>query len=456
MEQRYDSPEVVTRAELFTDVIKVLAQENHDLCLLHGYLDFPESISSDIDAISESPEQIPYILSKNKVATIVQVLQHEATAFYYVLYRQGAVKPALIALDVSLDYRRNGRVFFRGEEFFQNCRPFKFFQVPTPQLEFAYYLVKKIAKGKLDESHSQRLSDLYGEAPQACFEQLLRFFPEADAQLISQAAQNRKWESVNHQMEHLRQAMLGKVGGENPLKVVHYWLEDLARRVRRILQPTGIAIAILGADGAGKSTVIAEVEKHLSPVFRRTQYIHLRPKLGIATSDNNTPVVNPHGQPPRSWLASILKLFYFLFDYCVGYLWKIYPQLVRSTLVIFDRYYYDIIADPKRYRYGASMWLVKWLAPLIPKPNLLIVLDAPPEVLQSRKEEVPFAETARQRDAYLQIAHSMSNAYVVDASMPIQQVVTEVDTIVLDYMRNRTAKRFGLNNDSNPKSTLGN
>ncbi|HBE17627.1 MAG TPA: thymidylate kinase-like protein [Cyanobacteria bacterium UBA11149] len=444
MKQIYDSPTAVNRAELFTDVIGVLAKENHDLCLLHGYLDFPESISSDIDAISEDPQEVPYIIAKNKVATIVQVLQHEATAFYYVLYREGGVKPTLIALDVSLDYRRNGRVFFKGEEFLQNRLPYKFFQVPTPQLEFAYYLVKKVAKGVLTEAHCQRLSDIYAEDTRGCQEQLLHFFPEIDAGVISQAAANRNWESVNNQMGHFRQALLGKVGRENILKVWVYWLKDLVRRIKRVLYPTGVMVAILGPDGSGKSTVITEVSQNLAPAFRRTHNMHIRPKLGIPANHYHPPTIDPQGEAPRSWLMSTVKLFYYLFDYAVGYLLKVYPKLVYSTLVIFDRYYYDMIADPKRYRYGGYLWLVKLLTPLIPKPDLLIVLDAPAEILQSRKQEVPLAETARQRDAYLQIAQNMSNAYVVDASLPIEEVVTQVETIVLEYMRDRTAKRLRL------------
>lgn len=431
---------------LFCTVIDTLQQANHRLCILHGYKHYPEEISSasDIDAISEAPNQVPYIISEQGIAEVVQVLQHEATAFSYTLYRDDHGKPALILLDVSIDYRRNGRVFFTGEEFLETCKPFKFFQVPPTELEFAYYVIKKVAKADLGTDHAQRLSELYSESPDLCCTQLKRFFPENEAELIAEAARSGTWTPVQQQIQPLRQSLLGKVGQENFLKVFKYWLGDLSRRINRILKPTGVMVVFLGTDGSGKSTVIAQVREHLAPAFRRTHYIHLRPHLGKKTTANDAPVIDPHSQPPRSWLASVLKMIYFLFDYVLGYLLKVYPMLIRSTFVVFDRYYHDLLVDSKRYRYGGPMWWARLFGKLMPQPDLWILLDAPAEVLQSRKQEVSFEETARQRDAYLDLVRSFPNGVVVDSSQPIDEVVADVDKTILEFMATRTSLRLKL------------
>lgn len=430
--------------DLFCRVITALQQADHRLCILHGYQHYPEQIcsTSDIDAISIEPAQIPAILHQQGIAKVVQVLQHEATAFSYTLYRDYDGTPALILLDVSIDYRRNGRVFFAGQEFFQTCRTFKFFQIPAPELEFAYYTVKKVAKGDLNAAHAQRLSELYREAPDLCQEQLTRFFPEAEASQIANAAHSETWEPVQKQIMSIRQAMLNQVGRNNALNVLRYWISELKRWIRRILNPTGLMIVVLGADGSGKSTVIAQIEDHLKPAFRRTQYIHLRPRLGISEDPNSSPVTDPHGQPPRGWLISIIKLIYFLFDYGVGYIVKVYPQLVRSTFVIFDRYYHDLLVDPKRYRYGGPRWFANALGHWMPKPDLWILLDAPAEVLQSRKQEVSFDETARQREAYLALIQRLPNSHVINTALPLDQVVKESEQKILEFMNNRTNKRL--------------
>lgn len=434
----------LTKAELMQDIVLALEKESSDLCILNGYQDYPDSIDSDIDAISDNPRRIPHILSQQKEITLVQVLQHETKAFYYIVYRASEKRPAFIALDVSGDYRRDGRIFFSGAEFLESCQSFKFFKVPSANLEFAYYLVKKLAKEDLNQEQAQRLSDLYQLQPQECQKQLQRLFPETEVKAIAQAAQNRNWQEIYSQIGRLRQVMLNKAGKRQPLKVLSYWFGDVVRRCQRFLQPTGLMVVFLGADGSGKSTVIDRVEQDLSPMFRQTQYIHLRPRLGMKVSQENTPVVDPHCQAARGWLVSVMKLFYFLFDYGIGYLWQIRPLLVRSTFVLFDRYYHDLLVDPKRYRFGANMWLAKLFGLLIPKPDLWILLDAPAEVLQARKQEVTFAETARQRQAYLEICKELSNSVVIDTYKDLDEVVTDVNKVILKVMENRTKQRLKL------------
>ena len=131
-------------------------------------------------------------------------------------------------------------------------------------------------------------------------------------------------------------------------------------------------------------------------------------------------------------------------DYCLGYAIRGYPQLTRATLVIFDRYYHDLLVDTRRYRYGGSRWLAKFIAWFIPKPDLWILLDAPAEVMQSRKQEVSFAETERQTKAYLELAATLPNAHVVDASLDADLVAQNIQKIALAHLQQRTAKRLKL------------
>jgi len=141
----------------------------------------------------------------------------------------------------------------------------------------------------------------------------------------------------------------------------------------------------------------------------------------------------------------LLKLGLWWADFTVfGYLLSVYPQIVKSTLVILDRYYQDLLVHPDGYRYGGPLWLARLVGRLVPPPHLFILLDAPPEVIQARKQELPFEETARQREAYLEVVAGLPNAHVVDASQSLDEVVDEAERIILDYMARRTARRLGL------------
>ena len=78
------------------------------------------------------------------------------------------------------------------------------------------------------------------------------------------------------------------------------------------------------------------------------------------------------------------------------------------------------------------------------KPNLIILLDAPPHVLQARKQEVSFQETALQRKAYLLLAGTLPNCHVVDASQSSDRVAGEVSDIILRHLTMRVASHLGL------------
>jgi thymidylate kinase len=87
---------------------------------------------------------------------------------------------------------------------------------------------------------------------------------------------------------------------------------------------------------------------------------------------------------------------------------------------------------------------LRFAARIVPRPNLVILLDAPAEVLWSRKQEVPFEEVVRQREAYLQIAQSMSSTIVVNAARPLAEVIHDVDCVIVEYFARRTAERLQL------------
>lgn len=206
----------------------------------------------------------------------------------------------------------------------------------------------------------------------------------------------------------------------------------------------GLIVAILGSDGSGKSS-IARVLKNKPPGhFTNVDLFHLFPFCMVDETSPAAAATNPQGLPPRSYPGCVAKLLYFLFIYVSGYWLRIRPRSRDGALVIFDRYYHDLIVDPLRYRFRDPVALAHWIGKLVPKPDLWILLDAPAEVLQARKQEVPFEETIRQREAYLKLVKGMKNGVVVDASRDLEDVVTDVNAAILGFMAERTRKRRGF------------
>ena len=146
--------------------------------------------------------------------------------------------------------------------------------------------------------------------------------------------------------------------------------------------------------------------------------------------------------PPRGFLLSILKLIYWLADYWYGYATVVRPALLNSSLILFDRYYHDVLVDPQRYRLpDSTRRLAQFLAQLVPQPDLYILFDVPAEVLQQRKPEVTLDESRRQRLAYLEMFRSMPNAFIIDAARPLDEVTQQMKSLVLDALLNCNTNR---------------
>ncbi len=210
----------------------------------------------------------------------------------------------------------------------------------------------------------------------------------------------------------------------------------------------GVIIVFLGADGSGKTSVGDQLQEALFDKFAGVSRFHLRPKLfGRARVEGSIPVTSPHGKAPRGILLSLTKLAYFWMDYTLGYWLCVRPLKVRSHLVLFDRYYHDLLIDHKRYRYGAPDWLARLIGRTIPKPDLFLVLDAPAEIIHARKQEVTLDETKRQRDAYLQFARETANAIVLSTDQSLDDTVKDGTNAVLQYMQERQSTRMGVNVD---------
>jgi thymidylate kinase len=188
-----------------------------------------------------------------------------------------------------------------------------------------------------------------------------------------------------------------------------------------------LKIVILGPDGAGKSSVIYRLMEKLSLKDHAVKMRHLKPRLVFPQrGEQGTIVVNPHGKPPRSALASVAKIFVWLME-------EWYVNLFQDnnkTLLICDRYYHDLLVDSKRYRYGGPRWTAKLVGTLMPRPELWVLLDAPTEVLQARKREVAPDECVRQRQAYLVFVRSRRNHVIIDASQSLNKVIADVENAI--------------------------
>jgi O-antigen/teichoic acid export membrane protein/thymidylate kinase len=210
----------------------------------------------------------------------------------------------------------------------------------------------------------------------------------------------------------------------------------------RWFRPGGVYIVILGPDGAGKSTLTQKIFELLRPLFVDATVLQWRPQF-LKPRPRYFPGFNPpHSKPPHGRVESIARVFAVLLDYWLAYPTLIRPLLARVALIIYDRDFHDLLVDRLRYRYGGPNWLPGLAAKLLPRPGTLyLTLDAEPDVILGRKNEVAPAELRRQRGAYRDLAASLPNSTVIRTDQGLEASTSAATTAVLRYMASRYVHR---------------
>jgi thymidylate kinase len=205
----------------------------------------------------------------------------------------------------------------------------------------------------------------------------------------------------------------------------------------------GFTVALIGCDGAGKTTVARALERETDLPVR---YLY----MGVSAASSNrllpttrlahavkrarpapaprTGVGRRARRATRSWLRLANR---------VAEEW--YRQLIaainmrRGRIVVFDRHFTadyhasDVAAADRTLSRRVHGFLLQHA---YPKPDLVIFLDAPPEVLFARKGEGTVASLARRSAEYRRLGAGLERFAIVEATQPVADVVSRVAGII--------------------------
>jgi len=187
-------------------------------------------------------------------------------------------------------------------------------------------------------------------------------------------------------------------------------------------------VVFLGPDGAGKTTLLDLIESELAARDVDYARYYFAPGYLKRYRPSETPTVTTNPQAGRQYGAGLvlLKILLMLFEFNMGL-----PKVRRSNgLVLFDRFIHDLLVDPRRYRMSQVRWWMRALLKLAPRVDLGVIITAPLEIIQARKQEVTPEETERQLLAYMAAVKIFPRAIVVEnVDLPeatAQRIVKEI------------------------------
>ena len=228
---------------------------------------------------------------------------------------------------------------------------------------------------------------------------------------------------------------------------------------------SGFTVALIGPDGAGKTTVARQLEQVL-PVPVKYMYMGVNPDSSNYLLPTTRAVqalrrrrgVKPDTLGPRDSRATDLAVArgkvqrglrsarsFVRLGNRLAEEW--HRALVasrhrrRGSIVVFDRHFfadyyaYDVAAQPRR---TASRRLHGFiLSRLYPRPDLVIYLDAPAEILLERKGEGTLESLERRRREYVELGRILEGFAVVDANRPLDTVTRDVAGTIETFSRKR-------------------
>ena len=130
-----------------------------------------------------------------------------------------------------------------------------------------------------------------------------------------------------------------------------------------------------------------------------------------------------------SFLSTMYQ-YSVLLDYLFQTLFKVGIPRIFGKNVICDRYLYDVvvnIAVESDYSNDRIESMLRKISYLLPKPNLLFLVDLPEEIAYQRKDDVPTIEyLKKRREIYLDIGKEYG-IVILDGSKKLKDLECEIE-----------------------------
>jgi thymidylate kinase len=236
-----------------------------------------------------------------------------------------------------------------------------------------------------------------------------------------QAAVDGHAETSREWTRSLRLAVWSRACLKSPVRTIQRCVAFVIGALRLRFEPPVPWIAIVGRDGTGKTSLTNGIVRRFAACpYGNVHVIHWRSRFMARAHEE--PVTDLHRGRSRGSIGG-WRLLALAADWLICY-WTRWAHLrAKGYILAFERTYFDVVMGHMRDRDGDGPRLGRTLWSLLPKPDLVFVLDSKADVPSHRQ---------------LQAVH-LSNG-----RSPLSAVVDQIQCVIREWMLSRSAASLGV------------
>lgn len=415
-------------ADFLCTLFQLLDDFSIRYCVLHCWEGLPRKLPNTLDMAVHSEDLDKLSLLFQTIVDLgyqpLQRMNHLENAYCLLFFWFENAVPNVLAVNLICNRSRGRSKLPDGDQLLAFRRRLGDVYVADAATEFTF-LLSKVAWGEnISANTALRLKKLSAELGTARTEEISnKLFPKKWEKRIAEACTHG---SIDEILANVRPL---PVWDDlcHPLYLVRRLIAESSKWLWGWIRPTGLFIAVMRPFGVGQSALIELLGQAFRPIFPRKRIFNFRPQVLPQAAKDRAQIL-----PPRGALSSVLFLLAFFADYWIGYLLVVRPALSRSTLILFNRYFQDMLAEPLRFRYGGPHWLLKLVSHLVPAPDLVfIVINAEEEAFMPQETLLSPSESKKERELYARLTSSLLRSTRVWPTNGLERTVDHASRLVL-------------------------
>lgn len=427
----------------FLELIYILNSKHIKYSIIGDYLLLPDTVGHDIDFWTDDVISFREVLfdAITKTGHNLLIDNRTANGCNVAFYKREGETLTFMKIDVMINTSWKSILTLVDSKTTADCvLPYKDFFIISPKGEaLGHFLYPMFEWGFIKkETYKTDIQKYYQS--DVFISTFHKLWGEKTTREIMTMIRDGKWKEIEMSMRWLKRkaicrGLLRRETWMNAFKATYY-------SGKRWLRPSGKCLAFCGLDGAGKTTILDELNSIFVDLLKKKKvfYGYWRPfvipeirelfgknnsKEGIDQKAQKGLTVVELEKKPKNKLISMVKLLYYWVDYMLSPM-KYSGIRNRGGMVLFDRHYVDMAVHPQRFEMSLPRWMVLLFYKLIPKADYTFFLYCTPEEILERKQEFTKEEIQEMTNDYLEVGKSIKNFIPIHTNTSIAEEIDEI------------------------------